>query len=324
MKSFAYSVAIRTLGTAGNKYLQTLKSIQSQTIQPKKIVIYIAEGYPIPKESIGKEEYIYVKKGMVAQRALPYKEIETEYILCLDDDLFFPPDMVSKLYEGLKKYNADCISPNIFPNHKATLRKKIFNAWGAFTFPMKSKKWAFRIRKNASYSYNNNPTLDIYPSQSAAFACFLCKLSVFKAIHYEDEIWLDQVKYALGDDFLFFYKLYKNGFKLLVHFNTNIQHLDGKCGHSKTPIEKEIAAGKIDYLLWHRTCYNFLGTTLFYKMQYAWSFTLKVLCKLSYKIIIRTLQGFPFSFIYYLQGLWQGYSYTKTSDYKKIPNFKIK
>ena len=44
---------------------------------------------------------------MVAQRALPYKEVDTEYILCLDDDLSFPPDMVENLYRSLNEFNAD-------------------------------------------------------------------------------------------------------------------------------------------------------------------------------------------------------------------------
>ena len=71
-----YIVVIRTLGTAGDKYQQLLDSLNKQTIQPSKILVYIAEGYSIPKETIGKEQYIYVKKGMVAQRALPYDEVD--------------------------------------------------------------------------------------------------------------------------------------------------------------------------------------------------------------------------------------------------------
>ena len=82
-----YTVAIRTLGTAGEKYQRLLNSLVAQTVQPASILVYIAEGYPIPTETIGIEQYIYVKKGMVAQRALSYDEIETEYILFLDDDV---------------------------------------------------------------------------------------------------------------------------------------------------------------------------------------------------------------------------------------------
>ena len=75
-----YSVAIRTLGTAGDKFRQELESIKNQTIQPDKVIVYIAEGYPRPDFQIGKEEYVWVKKGMVAQRTLPYEEIKSDVI----------------------------------------------------------------------------------------------------------------------------------------------------------------------------------------------------------------------------------------------------
>lgn len=96
-----YTAVIRTLGTAGEKYQTLLDSLNRQTIQPSKILVYIAEGYTMPKETIGKEQYIYVKKGMVAQRALPYHEVDTEFILFLDDDLFLPDNFVEKMYSFL-------------------------------------------------------------------------------------------------------------------------------------------------------------------------------------------------------------------------------
>ena len=92
-----YTVAIRTLGKAGGRYQTLLDSLARQTIPPAKILVYIAEGYAIPRETIGREQYIYVKKGMVAQRALRYDEVETEYILFLDDDVYLPDHAVESL-----------------------------------------------------------------------------------------------------------------------------------------------------------------------------------------------------------------------------------
>ena len=63
MEGFEYTAVIRILGTAGEKYQQLLDSLLAQTISPQAILVYIAEGYPLPKETIGKERYIYVKKG---------------------------------------------------------------------------------------------------------------------------------------------------------------------------------------------------------------------------------------------------------------------
>ena len=79
-----YTAVIRTLGTAGDKYQNLLKSLVLQTLQPLKIIVYIAEGYSIPQETVGIEQYVFVKKGMVAQRALNYDEVDTEYILFLE------------------------------------------------------------------------------------------------------------------------------------------------------------------------------------------------------------------------------------------------
>ena len=69
---------------------------------------------------------------------------------------------------------------------------------------MKSNKWAFKIRKNGNYSYNNNPKDGIYESQSAAGACSLWKLDVFKSVHFEDEAYFDKFSYPIGEDQLLF------------------------------------------------------------------------------------------------------------------------
>ena len=111
-----YTAVIRTLGKAGEKYHKLLDSLVSQTVKPKQIIVYIAEGYPIPKETVGIERYVYVKKGMVAQRALHYDEVDTEYILFLDDDVFLPDNAVDTLYNEMMDFDADVISPDVFPN----------------------------------------------------------------------------------------------------------------------------------------------------------------------------------------------------------------
>ncbi len=322
MANFEYCAAIRTLGTAGEKYLTTLKSLQSQTIPPKKILVYIAKGYPLPKETIGTEQYIYVNKGMVAQRALPYEEVDTDYILCLDDDLYFPPDMIEKLYKSLSEYNADCISPNIYPNHQGSLKWKLTEAFSAFTLPMHSDKWAFRIRKSGAYSYNNNPTHDAYLSQSASWACFLCKLSAFKDISFQDELWMDTFKYSFGDDQLFYYKLYINGHKVLVHYNTGIVHLSAKSSHIKNLKGHVYVKAQTDYIIWHRTCYAPLkGIIEKYCTAIAY------ICKIATKTLFNIVYGISKRKLLYpiwsIQGLMKGIRFTKSPQYRNLANFKI-
>lgn len=322
MAKFEYCAAIRTLGTAGEKYLTTLKSLQSQTIPPKKILVYIAKGYPLPKETIGTEQYIYVDKGMVAQRALPYDEVDTDYILCLDDDLYFPPDMVEKLYKSLSEYNADCISPNIYPNHQGSLKWKITTAFSSFTFPMHSDKWAFRIRRSGAFSYNNNPICGVYLSQSASGACSLCKLSAFRNIHFQDEKWMDTFRYPLGEDQIFFYKLYINGYKLLVHYDTGIIHLSAKSSHIKNLKERVQATAQTDYIIWHRTCYApHKGIIEKYCT------TIAYICKIATKTLFNIVYGIskrkPLYPAWSIQGLMKGIRFTKSPQYRNLANFKI-
>lgn len=151
-----YIVVIRTLGTAGDKYQQLLDSLNKQTIQPSKILVYIAEGYSIPKETIGKEQYIYVKKGMVAQRALPYDEVDTEYILFLDDDLSFPENTVERMMELLQQEHADVISPDIFPNSSRSLPAEIMmRVSGRMCARRNDDYWGYKVMRNSGYSSSN-------------------------------------------------------------------------------------------------------------------------------------------------------------------------
>lgn len=222
-----YSVAIRTLGTAGNCYQKTLNSLLQQTIKPTAIIIYIAEGYPLPKESIGIERYVYVKKGMVAQRALPYYEINTEYILFLDDDIYLPPNGVENLYNNLTENKGDVIAPTFYSHHLATIKSKcLLYIMGKEVPRIWNHKMGYKVLRTGGFSYNNNPIEAIYESTTNAGACFFCKKQDFLKIHYEEDVWLDETPYALPDDQVMFYKMHLNNLKILTSFNSGIVHLD--------------------------------------------------------------------------------------------------
>ena len=152
-----YTAVIRTLGKAGEKYQTLLNSLISQTIPPKEIIVYIAEGYPIPAETVGRERYVYVKKGMVAQRALRYDEVDTEFMLCLDDDLFLPADFVQTMYDELRENDGNVISPDIFPNHERGWGQEIVMLLSgrmmARRFP---DSWGYMVLRTGGYSYRKN------------------------------------------------------------------------------------------------------------------------------------------------------------------------
>lgn len=222
-----YTIVIRTLGTAGEFYQRTINSLLNQTIKPNAIVIYIAEGYQIPKETIGIERYVYVKKGMVAQRALPYNEVNTEYMLFLDDDVYLPPTGVETLYNEMIEHNAQVISPCTFSNHKVSWKSKIVQSlMGKEVTRLFGDSWAYKVLRTGGFSYNNNPVKPVYESTTNAGPCFFCKKIDFLKIRYEEELWLDETPYALPDDQVMFYKMHLCGLKILTSFDSGIIHLD--------------------------------------------------------------------------------------------------
>ena len=258
MKEFMeYTAVIRTLGTAGKKYQILLDSLVAQTIKPKDIIVYIAEGYPKPKETVGFEKYIYVKRGMLSQRALTYNEVETEYILCLDDDLKFPSNTIECMFHLLKKYNADVISPDIFVNSKRTLGSEfVMTQSGRMKARRSDNVWGYKIIRTAGYSYNKYPQKEVYWSQTNAGACFLCQKKDFVNLNLKDELWVDKMPYPIGEDQIMYYKMYCNGLKQLTWYNHQFVHLDA--GGNMTPEkEQKRLYGDIFFknVFWHRFIY---------------------------------------------------------------------
>lgn len=259
MRKMEYTAVIRTLGTAGEKYQTLLDSLARQTLQPAKILVYIAEGYPIPPQTIGREQYIYVKKGMVAQRALPYVEIETEYILLLDDDLYLPETVVETLFRYLEEKQADVISPDVFPNaERPWLSRWMMAISGRMVARRDDGRWGYKVMRDAGYSYNMAPESGVYWSQTNAGACCLCRKIDFLKIHFEAELWLDQPRYAVGEDQVMYYKMYLAGLKQLTWFHNGIKHLDA--GTAIQGDEKErnriFADFRFKTIFWHRFIYR--------------------------------------------------------------------
>lgn len=255
-----YTVVIRTLGTAGKYYQRTLNSLLTQTIKPSAIIIYIAEGYPIPKETIGIEQYVYVKKGMVAQRALQYREVETEYILFLDDDVYLPPNGVETLYKELTEHHGHVIAPSLFPNHLVSWKTKlILSVQGKEVARIGDSKWGYRVLRTGGFSYNNNPTKPVYESTTNAGPCFFCKKEDFLKIHYEEEMWLDETPYALPDDQVMFYKMHLCGLKILTSFDSGIVHLDAGStmqGNKEKVLKTIYSEYRNKTIFWHKYLYS--------------------------------------------------------------------
>lgn len=317
-----YGVAIRTLGKSGDRLKKELCSIYKQTIRPKKVLLYIAEGYKLPDFRIEDEEYVYVKKGMVAQRAIDYKEIQTEWILLLDDDVFMAENCVETLYEELNGQQGDCIAADVFRPHEDNLKTKIYNYITNLSYPRKDDEWAFKVVDNASFSYNGNPSKSSYHSQSAAGPISLWRRDALLRIHYPDELWLDRMGFAFGDDQLMFQKLYKNGFRLLVSYDSGAVHMDAKSSSSlfQESNDKYYRRAKAMFLLWYRSCYDLNNLNGWQKKRILVSFSIKQIEQLLVHFVFAILSANFRVVTDFIKGNMDGYKEAK-KIFRSIPNF---
>lgn len=228
MEKPEYCAVIRTLGRAGRMYQRLLDSLASQTIPPKRIIVYLAEGFEAPAETIGTEQIVRVPKGMVAQRALAYDEVDTEWMLMLDDDIDIAPDGVERMFSEIFKKKADVCAFDGFPHHTLPASQKIAMALLASSMPAYG-------RKDKGYTVNCIGT-DFYnpsPRQSSAWSttnsgnAILCRKTDFLGIRFEEDLWLDEAPYAIPEDKVMFYKMHLAGLKILTHYNSGFTHLDG-------------------------------------------------------------------------------------------------
>lgn len=318
-----YCVAIRTLGTAGDKYQKELDSLMAQTIKPKKILVYIAEGYPLPKETVGFEEYIRCPKGMVAQRALPFAEVDTSLCLFIDDDVYLPPTAVEKLIESLVKMDGDCIAADTFRNQDMSIWGKLRAIVTNWVIPRFDDKWAFKIGYTGTFSYNGNPKKDVYLSQSAAGPCSLWRMDSFHQIHYEDELWMDKLGFVGFDDLVYFQKLYRNGGKLLVHYNCGILHLDAKSGRSslKQYSRKFFVRSFLWLVVWWRIKFTADDVAWYDKMLAAFLFLIRLIWDGSMHLIFCAYNFTLVPFVCWIKGIGSGLLYIKSKEFRNLPKY---
>lgn len=314
-----YRAVIRTLGTAGEKYQTLLDSLDKQTLRPKKILVYIPHGYDLPKETVGWEEYIRCEKGMVKQRSLPFDEVDTEYILFCDDDLELEPTAVERLFLGLKAMDGDCISPNVFPNEKMSFKERVMKAISGYAFPRRDDGWAFRIMRNSGYTYNSNPKADVMPSESAAGPCCLIKKEAYQAIHFEDERWIEDFGFPLGDDLLFYNKLHIMGRKLLVHYDSGIRHLDARVGSSAFYSDRFTNGVALQVVLPYRICYQ--RTAGGGKSLCLLSCGLMFAEQLLFTTVRYLLKERRFVAFDFVRGIRKGLRYIRSERYRRVPRF---
>lgn len=325
MKNFKYSVAIRTVGKAGDKYIQELKSLHNQTVKPEHIYVHLAHGFERPAEQVGMEEYVDVPKGLVHQRAAANR-VEEEYVLIIDDDVYFPDDAVEQMAKALQEYNADGIAPDTFPSQDLPLSSRI----GAYVTNTVSRRkndgWAIKIKRTGAFSFNGYPEHGaIYPTESAAGTAVFMKTAVWKAIHYEQEVWIDQFPAGtFGEDQLMYQKIVENGYKLLMWYDSGVIHLDANTNKaSQKTYDKIYYRAMAQYLTWYRCTYDLPRNSCKDKIydNIAYSYRLILSCSVR---VIYSIRCRSFRFLSaHIKGNIDAKKFAKSDEYRDLPPFVL-
>ena len=254
-----YSVVIRTIGKAGEKYQRLLDSIRNLEPQPKEVLVVLPEGYALPEERLGYETFLLSQKGMVRQRLKGLDYCKTPYALFCDDDVCFGQDFVEKLYkpieEGLGSFSAGPLY--------SFLPKKYFHAIIDCVMGTAAPTFFHRDRyvsvlRTTGYSYNRhlNNIKPYYETQSLPWTCFFADVRAFRMIKLEEEIWLDAKGYAAMDDQTMFYKAWLKALKTIVVTDAEYEHLDAKTSTSIKTIDAPYSLRFNRVIFWHRFIYN--------------------------------------------------------------------
>ena len=321
----SYSIAIRTLGTSGEKFRSELESICTQTVQPERVLVYIAEGYTRPDFTVGKEEYMWVKKGMVAQRALKYDEIASDCILMLDDDVELSPDSAERMLKALEEYGADAVGADVFRNHKMSFLVKVYAGVVNLVFPHRSSNWAFKVRRNGSFSYNNLPSKHFYWSQSCGGPVVLFRKESFLKFQPENELWLESLGFPYGEDQLESYKFFLNGGRLGVLYNAGVTNLDAKSssGAFRKSAEHIYVRTKASLMIWYRSLYRNGKDTAASRFAAALAFGFKAFW-LSFVMCGAAVVKWDSRFISsYFKGLRDGWKAVHSPEFKSLPPYFI-
>ena len=258
--SFSYSVAIRTLGTAGEKYEKLVNSIMHQSIRPEKIVVVLPTGYQLPEYYIEHIEVVHCKKGMVTQRLAALDAIRSEYILFCDDDVEFEEHYVEKLADAFES-GYDCAAGpllDFFLPNKVKYWLAGFLGGACVMVRGRSHQYT-RVLASGGWSYNRGIKTNehlFYDADSFAWTNFCISREVMYEVRLEDEKWLDVNGYAAYDDQTMAYKLKCCGYKACIVSDAKYKHNDGKTSFQNMKLEPIYAHSRNHYIFWHRFLYS--------------------------------------------------------------------
>lgn len=321
----SYSIAIRTLGRAGEKYRKLLHSISNSELQPDKVVVVLPKGYAAPEDRLGTELFVYCPKSMIGQRIEALQYIDSEYTLFLDDDIEFDPDFIGKLLKPLESGQYDCSTGplfSFFPQSTAGIIAGTLT--GSVCVSLFQRNMYVKILRSGGWSYHTFDTSKerYYPTESFAWTCFAIKTNVMRFLCMEDEkIWLERFGYACGDDRVMAYKLIRSGYRACIVSNAEYVHNDAKTSTAKEEMDRYLPKFCMYYMhtvFWHR----FIQTPDKKRIDrilnricfFYWNFSMRLYLGLKSILEKDSVERKAFS-----AGVMEGKNYIKTAEYAQLP-----
>jgi GT2 family glycosyltransferase len=324
-KMSSYSVAIRTIGKAGEKYQKLLDSISASNCRPEKVVVVLPEGAEPPPEQLGYEQFVYCPKSMIGQRLEALKYIQSDYTLFLDDDIAFPPDFVDKLIKPLEEGLFDCSTGPLFSFFPASKAGTVAGTLTASTSVSFFRRDMYvKILRSGGWSYHTFDTTKerYYPTESFAWTCFMIRTEVLRKLEMEDEIcWLEKYGYAFGDDKVMAYKLIKRGYKACIVANALYDHNDAKTStHSSEMVNTKpmFCTGHLHIVFWHRFIQD-MEKSRFMKVCNSICFGYWYVSIHGYHLIKSLRPSYRPLFKAFREGLKAGKEYIRSQEYRDLP-----
>lgn len=254
-----YSVIIRTIGTAHEKYQSLLDAIDALKPRPKEVIVVLPEGYDKPDEQLGWETFYFCPKGMVIQRLTGIEKCKTPYALICDDDVCFGSDFVQKLYEPVAEGLCGISAGPLYSFLPEQGSKALISALSGASAPTLFHRDRYvSVLATSGYSYNRyleSENKKYYEAQSLAWTCFFADVQKLRAIELEDEIWLDAPGHSAYDDQTMFYKAWLRGIKTIVVADAEYEHKDAQTSTRNNKPTALYALHLNRFVFWHRFLY---------------------------------------------------------------------
>ena len=221
------------------------------------------------------------------------------------------------------EHNADCVGADVFQNHRMSQRTKAYAALTNLVFPHRSRKWAFKIHRNGSFSYKARPKNAFYWSQSCGGPAAMWKKEAFLRLHLEEELWLDRLGFPYGEDALMTYKLHANSGRLGVLYDAGITNLNAQSssGAFRKGAEYFYVRTKAMFMVWWRSCFKNGKDTVWTRCLAATSFLFKAL----WLILVMTAAAIAkrhFQVLSsYFRGLRDGWKEVHSPEFQNLPPY---